>query len=393
MFRYMKIIYASCLMTEKKIEKTFNNITDYDGFQVQKFHKLLVEGFRLNKCKVDAITVLPVTRNNSSKKVYKGEIEYEQGVTYHYPGIINLPVIKHFFAIMTSMFRFISIARKNRDVVLIADCLNQSVALGCVLGAKVMKVPSVGIVTDLPDLLLGREDKIKNKIIRMYDRYVLLTEQMNDYIVSKITHKDKPYIVIEGMVDLNMKRETVLEEEKYSKKVCMYAGILDRKYGIEMLAKGFDKAHIPDAELHIYGDGDFREELQELCKRNSAIKYFGLKPNSYIVKEQQKATLLINPRPSNEEFTKYSFPSKNMEYLASGTPALLTHLPGIPEEYFQYTYVIENESVDGMASALIEVLQLSGKELMEQGNKAKEYVLRQKSNEKQAKKIIDWLEM
>lgn len=389
----MKIIYASCLMTEKKIEKTFNNITDYDGFQVQKFHKLLVEGFRLNKCKVDAITVLPVTRNNSSKKVYKGEIEYEQGVTYHYPGIINLPVVKHFFAIMTSMFRFISIARKNRDMVLIADCLNQSVALGCVLGAKVMKVPSVGIVTDLPDLLLGREDKIKNKIIHMYDRYVLLTEQMNDYIVSKITHKDKPYIVIEGMVDLNMKRETVLEEEKYSKKVCMYAGILDRKYGIEMLAKGFDKAHIPDAELHIYGDGDFREELQELCKRNSAIKYFGLKPNSYIVKEQQKATLLINPRPSNEEFTKYSFPSKNMEYLASGTPALLTRLPGIPEEYFQYTYVIENESVDGMASALIEVLQLSEKELMEQGNKAKEYVLRQKSNEKQAKKIIEWLEM
>lgn len=389
----MKIIYASCLMTEKKIKKTFNSEANYDGFQVQKFHKLLVEGLRMNKCKVDVITVLPVTRNNSLKKFYKGEIECEQGVTYHYPGIINLPVVKHLFSIIASMFKFISIARKNKDVVLIADCLNQSVALGCVLGAKVMNVPSVGIVTDLPDLLLGRKDKIKNRIIRMYNQYVLLTEQMNDYIVSKITHKEKPYIVIEGMVDLNMKRETISEEEKYSKKVCMYAGILDRKYGIEMLAKGFDKAQIPEAELHIYGDGDFREELQELCKKNQSIKYFGLKPNSYIVKEQQKATLLINPRPSNEEFTKYSFPSKNMEYLASGTPALLTRLPGIPEEYFQYAYVIENESVDGIASALIEVLQLSGKELMEQGNRAKEYVLMQKSNEKQAEKIIDWLEM
>ena len=389
----MKIIYASCLMTEKKIKKTFNSEANYDGFQVQKFHKLLVEGLRMNKCKVDVITVLPVTRNNSLKKFYKGEIECEQGVTYHYPGIINLPVVKHLFSIIASMFKFISIARKNKDVVLIADCLNQSVALGCVLGAKVMNVPSVGIVTDLPDLLLGRKDKIKNRIIRMYNQYVLLTEQMNDYIVSKITHKEKPYIVIEGLVDLNMKRETISEEEKYSKKVCMYAGILDRKYGIEMLAKGFDKAQIPEAELHIYGDGDFREELQELCKKNQSIKYFGLKPNSYIVKEQQKATLLINPRPSNEEFTKYSFPSKNMEYLASGTPALLTRLPGIPEEYFQYAYVIENESVDGIASALIEVLQLSGKELMEQGNRAKEYVLMQKSNEKQAEKIIDWLEM
>lgn len=387
----MKVIYASCLMSEYKTQKTFRNTTDYDGFQVQKFHRLLVEGFKLNNCKVAALTILPVTRSNTKKKIYLEETEKNSGIIYHYPMVINLPVIKHIFAIIASMFSFISIAKKNKDVVLIADCLNKSVALGSVLGAKIMKVPSVGIVTDLPDMLLGKKDRINNWIIQLYDQYILLTEQMNDYIISNITHKQKPYIIVEGMVDIDMGKKSISEQKKYSKKVCMYAGILDRKYGIEMLVKGFDKANIPDSELHIYGDGEYKDELLKVCKKNSNIKYFGLKPNSYIVKEQQKATLLVNPRPSDEEFTKYSFPSKNMEYMASGTPALMTRLPGMPEEYLEYVYILEDESIDGMAEKMKEILNLSKEENMEKGRKAKEYVLKKKSNINQAERVMKWL--
>lgn len=218
----MKVIYASCLMSERKIQRTFQNATDYDGFQVQKFHRLLVEGFKLNNCKVAALTVLPVTRNNTNKKVYLDETEKNNGIVYHYPMVINLPIIKHIFAIIASMFSFVSIAKKNKDVVLIADCLNKSVALGSVLGAKIMKVPSVGIVTDLPDMLLGKKDRINNWIIRLYDQYILLTEQMNDYIISNITHKQKPYSIVEGMVDVDMGKKSIPEYKKYSKRcVCM----------------------------------------------------------------------------------------------------------------------------------------------------------------------------
>lgn len=387
----MKVIYASCLMSERKIQRTFHNVTDYDGFQVQKFHRLLVEGFKLNNCKVAALTVLPVTRNNTNKKVYLDETEKNNGIVYHYPMVINLPIIKHIFAITASMFSFISIAKKNKDIVLIADCLNKSVALGSVLGAKIMKVPSVGIVTDLPDMLLGKKDRINNWIVRLYDQYILLTEQMNDYIIANITHKQKPYIIVEGMVDIDMGKNSISEQKKYSKKVCMYAGILDRKYGIEMLVKGFDKANIPDSELHIYGDGEYKDELLEICKKKSNIKYFGLKPNSYIVEEQQKATLLVNPRPSDKEFTKYSFPSKNMEYMVSGTPALMTRLPGMPEEYLEYVYILEDESIDGMAGKMKEILNFSKEENMEKGRKAKEYVLKEKSNKNQAERIMKWL--
>mgnify|MGYP003303651866 CR=1 FL=1 len=37
---------------------------------------------------------------------------------------------------------------------------------------------------------------------------------------------------------------------------------------------------------------------------------------SQVLALQRSATVLVNPRRNNEEYTKYSFPSKTMEYLA-----------------------------------------------------------------------------
>lgn len=43
-------------------------------------------------------------------------------------------------------------------------------------------------------------------------------------------------------------------------------------------------------------------------------------PNSGVLKAQSESEILVNPRNDNNEFTKYSFPSKVIEYLGSGTP-------------------------------------------------------------------------
>ena len=46
--------------------------------------------------------------------------------------------------------------------------------------------------------------------------------------------------------------------------------------------------------------------------------------------------ILVNFRSPNEELTKYSFPSKILEYISSGSLVLSTRLLGIPDEYFSY---------------------------------------------------------
>lgn len=67
---------------------------------------------------------------------------------------------------------------------------------------------------------------------------------------------------------------------------------------------------------------------------------------------QQQATLLVNPRKGHEEYTKYSFPSKTMEYMASGTPTIMYKLPGLPIEYEEYLVLLPDNSQETLTAIL-----------------------------------------
>ena len=81
-----------------------------------------------------------------------------------------------------------------------------------------------------------------------------------------------------------------------------------------------------------------------------------------------------------------------MEYMASGTPVLTTKLPGMPGEYIPYIYLIEEESAEGIAKAYLDVLGNSDEALFERGRRAKQFVLTEKNNIAQAKKVLHLIE-
>ena len=117
----------------------------------------------------------------------------------------------------------------------------------------------------------------------------------------------------------------------------------------------------------------------------------GVRENREIVEEELKASLLVNPRPVAPEYTKYSFPSKNLEYMVSGTPVLTTQLPGMPEEYFPYVYLMGEETEDHAAKVLEEILSLPLEERQKKGTAARAFVLEKKSNIVQSAKILAFL--
>ncbi len=388
----MNIIYVSSLCSDNKFYKLFDDYSKMPGQQYQKYHKLLIEGFKANSCTINMVSGIPVTSKNHRKRYFKAESENINNVAYHYVALINFPIIKNIFVVLGSIVECIKISASNKKCTVIVDVLSISSAIGALIASKVLKLRSVGIVTDIPNFLSKDPNKlsvkINNMIMNKFDSYVFLTKEM-----SKVVNcKDKTFIVVEGHVDINMHDVGNKLEDKHSELVCMYAGITQKKYGIQYLTEAFLKANVPNAELHIYGRGDFEEELKRISNIHSQIKYFGVKPNDYIVKQEMKATLLINPRPTDEEYTKYSFPSKNMEYMVSGTPVLTTKLPGMPEEYNDYVYLIDEETVEGLSTMLKNLLSKSREELYAKGLEAKEFVLRKKNNVVQARKIMDILE-
>ena len=114
-------------------------------------------------------------------------------------------------------------------------------------------------------------------------------------------------------------------------------------------------------------------------------------PKNEILKLQRQATVLINPRQNEGEYTKYSFPSKTIEYLASGTPLVAYKLDGIPDEYDEYLYYVENNSVEALKSKLVEVCEQTDEERREFGERASKFVLENKNPQKQAERIIKFI--
>ena len=260
--------------------------------------------------------------------------------------------------------------------------------LGYILSG-LFRVPSVGIITDIPELMdLGKETiftKITSHFMKKYDGYVLLTEAMNE----KVNLKNKPYIVMEGLCEPQSREQDSEKQKMNSVDICMYTGSLAEGTGIECLLQGFTQAQLPDTELHIYGNGICREKVCDAEKKYSAIRYMGTAGNDVIVREQQKAALLINPRPRNVAFGKYSFPSKIMEYMVSGTPVLSTRLPGIPEEYFEYIYALDDESADGVAEAITAILRSPVEERTAKGQAARSYVIDHKNKYIQSGRVLE----
>lgn len=397
----MNILYVSSLCSKTEYKSIYSKLDIKPGLQAQKYHRLLVEGFQQNEdINITMLSAIPMSRNISKQIFFKAKDEYINGSKFEYIPFINLPIIRQVTLFIYSFKYTLNWGRKNKNSVIICDILNVSIAYASCLAAKILKMKNIGIVTDVPGYLADNSKrkfgivkrqvnklkvKINTLIMNRFSSYVFLTEQMNELI-----NKDnKNYVVIEGQVDIAMKFIDNDINKKHKKKVCIYAGSLKKIYGIGNLVEAFINANIENSELHIYGSGNFEDELSKLCNEFENVKYFGVKDNEFIVNEELKATLLINPRPTNEEYTKYSFPSKNMEYMVSGTPILTTKLPGMPKEYNDYVYLIENESVEGLTNTIRNVLNISEYELHEKGIKAKEFVLCKKNNIEQSKKIIN----
>ena len=399
----MNIVYLSSSCSDRK----FNELRD-QGItrklpQAQKYHCLLMEGIAQNlDGSLYSISAFPVNRKWTKLVFFVEEKETVGKIQYMYHAFINLPILRQWTRYIRAKREIGRIYCQNKDCVIICDVLNQSLANAARASGKKYGIPVVGIVTDVPGHTSGARRKndsfIRRKVAELaeknsarnlvkYDAYLLLTEAMN----AVVNRNEKPYIVLEGHCDSKMEqRENVLSAKSHPK-VAMYAGGIHKEFGIERLVNAFVRGGFGDWELHIYGDGNYQNELKEIVKRVPNVKYFGVQPNAVIVENQLKATLLLNPRLTDAEYVKYSFPSKTMECMASGTPLCTTRLPGMPAEYYPYVYFFDDESEDGMLATLQDVLGKSEEAYHEFGKKAKEFVMTEKTNVKQAKKLLDFI--
>lgn len=349
----------------------------------------MTKGLAQNGVSVTALSAPPVSRQTSGRLLVCLPREEQDGVSFRYLPVLSLPGIKHLLVLLGAFFRTLFFLKRNDYAV--CDGLNIMLSAGVRAAAKLKHRPCAVILTDVPELLAGRMTrtaKLNTRVLAKFDGYVLLTEAMNE----RVNPKGRPYLVAEGQADATMAARENRLADKHPQKVCLYAGMLHAEYGVLNLAKAFARVDDPEARLVFYGQGNAEQALREIAQADHRIELRGVAANDVVVQEELKATLLINPRPTGEAFTAFSFPSKNLEYMASGTPVLTTRLSGMPREYDAYAYLLTDESVEGMVKTLEQLLAQPREALHARGQAAKAFVLEQKSNTAQAKRLVAFLQ-
>lgn len=399
----MNVIYlSSCCSDSKFAELREKGITKKLP-QAQKYHNLLMEGISTNiDGEIYSISAFPTNRQWTKQIRFSAEQELVGKIHYFYDAFYNMNLLRQYTRKKSAVRRIKNLYKKNSDCVIICDVLNQSLANAARKCGKKYGIPVVGIVTDVPGYTSGARRKTLSflnraiskyaerkakKNLKKYDAYLLLTQAMNEVV----NLNRRPYIVIEGHSDCKMAEKQNLLSSKATPKIAMYAGGIHKEFGIARMVNAFLKGSFDDWELHIYGDGNYQNELKEIAAANPSVKYLGTAPNDLIVQKQLEATLLLNPRLTDAEYVKYSFPSKTMECMASGTPLLTTKLPGMPKDYYTYVHFFEDETEDGMLQAFRNTLSQSPEQLHAFGATAKAFVMSEKTNTVQAKKLMDFI--
>lgn len=389
----MKIFYVSALCSENVLNFLFKSSSVKPGSAPQKFNRLLVEGLSLSEIEsaIETLSEIPIPSRSNKKIFWNIPTATEKRIRYNYVPMINLHLLKSILIFVNSFFKlsYLILAAKEKNKIIICDIINVPLSVTVFLTSKLLKIKTVAIVTDLPSIDFAKKQKIykklSNLIIHKFDAYVLLTEQMN----QQVNPRNKPFLIMEGLVDYSMKDSKVILKDRPLEKIILYAGGLSKLNGLNKLIDAFVQVKGENLRLHIYGAGEMEKDMHHYMNLDNRIMYYGSLPNKVIVEKELEATVLVNPRPTHEEFTKYSFPSKNMEYMVSGTPIITTALPGMPQDYYRYVYLFNDETVCGMANTLRNVLSKSDAELYSQGKRAKEYVLKNKNNIVQAKRVLD----
>lgn len=322
-------------------------------------------------------------------------------------GYCNIPYFNRIFA-------YFNMKRQLRDWLSCADQIHgddvvvfiygmTSYNLSCAkfLKKSGIKTKIILIIPDLPQFMDLSPSVIKkylkrfdmcliNTLMKYIDGYILYSEHMST--ILKLV--DKKWTCITGVVNFKegrVKLNSVKLDGKKKCKICLYAGTLSIKYGIDVMIEAFLKANLDNVELHIYGSGGMADYVNKMSVLHANIKYYGFQSNEIIKIAEQNASLLLNIRNSNDAYTRYSFPSKLLEYMQSGTPVLSTKLDGIPDEYNKYIYIVDSYDADIISLKMKTILEKSEYELREFGNLAQEFVLRNNNYLAQASKINSFL--
>ena len=314
---------------------------------------------------------------------------------------INKPFVEEFFATVQVFLKGLLWSLKNKKSernVLIMNAPNEVIT-------PMLLLQKLGFCNVFSFL-------IDSPFIKTGSKSLYLKWRKKDYEKGlKKLNKCKGVILLNNNVvkilDLENPTKTVLlgfensscnfDENHYTgisnrKKRLMYAGTLSYVNGIKEMLDAISLLDETEYQVDICGYGPEEQQVKNFCEKQKNCIYHGRVSNEELDSLYDKADLLLNIRLTDDEVNDFSFPSKLIGYMYSGTAVVSSDFSSLPDSYRDFLYITPDIDPECIAETIKNVFLQDEAELKERVKSARAFVETNQNWMTVGKSIIDFIE-
>ncbi len=395
----MKVLFLGGVFDDSHNKEIISKTRTYVEYAANNFQKKIIYGLRSLNIPLEVVSIpflgaYPTAYSDMYFSGFQNMNDDNSGYKYYaFNNIYGYRNISRFRAAKRGLRDFISVDDEKKLIIVYTP---HTPFIQAANWAK-RKDPRIKICMVVPDLpqymdlseslspiykfLKSIDLKQFAKENKTVDSYILLTEQMAD----ALNVGDRPYRVVEGIYEAT----NGVSNKRVGIKTIVYTGKLNLAFGATNLVKAFHSIQNANIRLVICGSGEAKNEIAQIAAKDSRIDFKGQVTSDEARKCILDGDILVNPRPNDSIYTKYSFPSKIIDYLATGNPVIAFELDGMPKIYKDFIYYIPENNIESIAKTIQRVINADPKEIQVRTNKALQYINYKLSREEVAKSIIN----
>lgn len=393
------LVFVGAIVPEKPAFQTLAFSRSGQIYQREMLEGLKRAGIHTS----EIISIIPMPSYPKSDRLWVGACREEiiEGAAVRLLPFLNLSPVKQ---VMIGFFSVIELLRwgwRNRQAanrVVLTYNLTVPPGLFTLIGAKLIGAKAVAALCDIdvPGQTVPRgfvwqlNYWMQKHLIPMFDGHIVASEAIaQDFLAGR------SYVRVEGgiskqsvsstntVTDLGMTLDHPFR--------IGFAGRIDETNGIPMLLEAFSLLEGEQYRLRIAGGGPLERQVREAAAKDSRIEYLGFVSLPEVLQLYKDSDVLVSARMTKSLDTRYFFPGKMMEYLASGTPVITTCTGHTEEEFGDFVYLLRDETADGLAEIIRQVASLNPNARRKLGRKAQEYMALHKTWDAQTEKVAHFI--
>ncbi len=331
--------------------------------------------------------------------VPSGRTCLEHGTRVELLPFINVPVLRQMcvgLGVLWRLWRWSRAGGGTARRVVYTYNLSEPAGVFTLLAARLIGAKALVSLNDVnipgqtvPNSLAFKFDFwLHRQLLPRFDGVVVVADRMAADFAAGV-----PWIRMEGAVtpELLDRAQTVAPRATRAHFTIGAVGSLDPANGIAEILEAFRLLEDSTFRLVVAGGGPLEPLVRAAAREDPRIDFRGFIPFERVLEVYREVDVLVNMRITRRINTAYFFPSKALEYLASGVPMISTCPAHTRQEFADVAFLIDDETPDALARAILRVAALSPSERSAMASKALQFMRDKKAWPVQARRIADFV--